>query len=417
MVRFRLIAGLIGLLAGPSSLFGDGERDAGFDYEIHEWGVFTAPRGALWLKQDMLREWQSFPAFFHGVLPGRELAYRGPVTKPVIFFHGKGRGYISTSLKFRAGRPLIWWPPAEYPATGLGRLERDDQAAESILRHAFELNARGGTVEALPATHWVQSLRRVKSAPISGYGSFTRLGQQSWNENFLYYDGLMKLPPVPQVARIEEGVIVESDSDHDWLDVLVIDRSLDGNQVTVGRVDKIERGRQRNEIVLQRMGGDGGAEKALGRDLRRQLILAGLHEDEAQSLLEVWSEGLFERVGLTLCYRIPQATYDHWIELKCEPAPRKTVRVGLVVHHHLEPEFEESILKLVDRLGAERTQDRHDAERQLDGIGAPALDVLAEAARSDDPERALRARKILKSVQSGEKLLDLMKRHERHLSQ
>ena len=45
------------------------------EFELHEWGVFTAPRGAEWLQQDMIHEWMGFPEFFHGVLPERKLNY------------------------------------------------------------------------------------------------------------------------------------------------------------------------------------------------------------------------------------------------------------------------------------------------------------------------------------------------------
>lgn len=127
-----LLIGLVLLLAGVAR--GEDAKAAPAPYELHEWGVFTAPRDAEWLKQDMIEEWISFPEFFHGVLPKRQLNYRGPVAKPVIFFHGEQAAELRLWINFANGRPLIWWPPSEFPATPGGLAPRSSSrfAAEWI---------------------------------------------------------------------------------------------------------------------------------------------------------------------------------------------------------------------------------------------------------------------------------------------
>lgn len=407
----RKLVGLMAMFALSGGAMADRVVPDG-KYAIHEWGVFTAPRGALWLQHDMLAEWRSFPEFFHGVLPGRKLLYRGPVRKPVIHFHGESSEPVNLTLQFSAGRPLIWWPPAEYPANGLGDPIRE---GSSMLNFRVNLGKNEAKQETVSEGHWVEELRKVKAASLWGHGSWGRRGGRTgpWTETFIYYDGLMKLPTTPQVERSEKGVLVTSDSDHAWHDVLVIDRSVDGKEISIGKIARVDKGKQRVPVALTRIGEKELA--ALAAELGGQLTKAGLHEDEAQSLLALWSKDLFHQVGLSLCYRLPRETYDKWISLTAAPAPDKVVRVGLVLHQHLEPEFEDVVASLVDQLGAATVKERNGAEEQLHRIGGAALPVLEKTAKSDNPERAVRARRILQSVKAGEELLKLMERHQEHL--
>lgn len=411
-MRLHRIVATIALSACLGPLGGAEEKKA--DYEVHEWGVFTVPRDAKWLQQDMLSEWQSFPEFFHGVLPGRQLSYRGPVRKPVLFFHGESKDPINLTLKFKEGRPLIWWPPAEFPAGGIVDLAKD---TSGMLNYRIRLGDDSVKLKEVPKGHWVADLRRVKSTSIGGNGGWGSRGGrrgpgggENWSESFIYYDGLMKSPAAPVLKRSKRGVLLRTESDHDWQDVLIVDRSLDGKSLAIGYAPKVGSGKQATEIELTL--GKADAVRGLAKRLVGQLVAAGLHEDEAQSLLDLWSEALFEQSGLTLIYRIPQSTYDDWISLKCEPAPRKTVRVGLVVHQHLEPELEETVNRLVDELSSEGVKARNKAEMELRRICGAAMVALEKSARGDDPERATRAREILKSFATEKDLLKLMEKFE-----
>lgn len=208
-------------------------------WSLHEWGVFTVPRNNDWLKQDMLREWMSFPEFFHGTLPHRDLVYRGPVTKPVIFFHGKESFEIEMLIRFSTGQPLIWWPPVEHPANpsyGV-QLPGDwkDADMNSLLRYVLTLNATG-KIEKVPDGHWVNDLRKVAATPIVVQDSYSNLVSPDDNriaEKFVYYDGLMKPPKPPLVERTGKRISIKSDSGHDWLDVIVVDRSHDSDEVRI----------------------------------------------------------------------------------------------------------------------------------------------------------------------------------------
>ncbi len=388
-----------------------GKLKAENDLEIHEWGVFTAPRNSYWLKQDMLAEWSSFPDFFHGVWPKTKLAYYGPVTKPVIYFHTKSKLNLQLQIDFTTGRPLIWWPPAEFPNTGgfgqrksLTKTRMNIDPDKSLLFN-LQINQGMPNKQQVDAKHWLNHLRKVNSAPLSAHGGFSNFGRGRHGEHFVYYDGVMKCPKAPTVERIDGGIRLKSDSDHDWLDVVVIERTGDEIRIASSVIKKIAAGKHETKIKLIKSTGV----KDLANDLRQRMIDVGLHKDEAQSLLDVWGPGLLERGGLTVFYRIAQKTYDKWLPLATEPAAKKTVRVGWVVHFRLEPELDARVKQLVAQLGSRKYKVRADADKQLREIGGPAFPAIIEAAKKADAEVRLRCEKILAVKKLEQKLRTLMK--------
>lgn len=413
---FRRLLALTGLCLVPLGPILSAKPLLKPDYELHEWGVFTAPRDAEWLKQDMIREWQSFPPFFHGVLPKRKVNYRGPVTKPVIFLHTKGQHDIQLWLRFATGQPLIWWPPAEFPAVGIERpfhraLAQADPV--SVLGFVVKTNEGIDRREAVPEGHWLNALRAVKAAPVSvekSYSSIVHPEGRRIAENFIYYDGLMRPPVAPKVERSKDGITVLTKVDHRCLEVFVMERTPQG-KIRIGSAKEIALGRQSTAIALKEF--DAPSLEPLRKDLHKQLTTAGLHEDEASSLLEVWGPGLFEKSGLSLRYRVPQETYERWLPLVCEPKPKKTVRLGLVVHQHLEPELPKRIPALIEDLGSENFRTRNQADLELRSIGGPALSAIRDATRSKNAEVAKRASAIMKDLAPQDIDLEkLMKRHD-----
>jgi HEAT repeat protein len=110
-----------------------------------------------------------------------------------------------------------------------------------------------------------------------------------------------------------------------------------------------------------------------------------------------------------LIYRIPRRTYDDWLPLTTKPLVKKTVRVGLVVHYHLEPELEAKVKKLVAQLGSRNFAVRNAADHELRTIGGAAFEIIEQAAKSADPEVRARCKNILKIRETEEKLQSLMK--------
>lgn len=401
MLRNVLFLLVFAVLAAPVSL-----RAEEPGYELHEWGVFLAPRNAAWTNLDMKAEWASMPKEFYASFPRKNLAYRGPVLKPVIYFHADKPMKIALDIRFAEGVPTVWWPAAEYPNSESVGIENernllsfrpslvDREAGED--RSPAAANPRELKV---PEGHWVEALREVKASTVFCAGGRSQLGT-SWDaERFIYYDGLMKTPSAPTTTRDGAAVALEVPGDVVWHDVMAIERI--GKQVRVAktwggwdamsdakvRTVKIEMADARPEDLAR-----------LGKELAERLAAAGLNRDEADALVQVWKEGLFEADGLSVFYRVPQATYEKWLPLEAKPAPKKTVRVGLVLHRHLEPELNERVKKLIAQLGSEEFPAREAAQKELLGIGGAAFPMLEEAAGNKDPEIARAAKGILDAL-------------------
>ena len=392
-------------------------------FSIHEWGVFTAPRNAEWLQQDMLREWQGFPDFFQGVLPKRNLLYRGPVTKPVIFFHQvetdrrkSVEQAVSLTIHFANGQPLIWWPPVEFPATGSFGIVPPDKLKEaepySVIQYRLTLAKDIGERKVVPDNHWLTDLRKVKSTPFSVHGSASAKihPDNNWiSESFIYYDGLMKPPAAPSIERTDKGLSIHSDSDHDWYHVYCVDRQLENDAISIGHVSKISKGQRETQLELATNNEAQNLDEVRSK-LKKHVVASGLHDDEAESLLSVWDDGLFKRRGLTLFYQISPETYDEWIPLVVNPKPKDIRRVGLVVHHHLEPELNETIEKMVEQLNSEEFAVRDRAEKLLNEIGGAAAPALKQIVNDGSPELRMRARQLLKRMDTKELLQEIMQK-------
>jgi hypothetical protein len=74
------------------------------------------------------------------------------------------------------------------------------------------------------------------------------------------------------------------------------------------------------------------------------------------------------------------------------PKPQSTVRVGLIYHGHLEPDFAERILELVKQLDAARFADRDAAMKKLLSIGPAALVQLQKMRERKDLSVEVRER-------------------------
>lgn len=375
-------------------------------YELHEWGVFTVPRNAAWANLDMKAEWASMPKEFYSRFPKENLPYWGPVKKPVIYFHADKPIKISLVIRFSEGVPAVWWPAAEHPNSESVRIENE----RNLLRFRPSLVNREAGEDRSPAAanprelkvpegHWVEALRQVDSSQVFCGGGHSRIGRSWDTERFIYYDGLMKTPPAPKVARDGATITLEVPGDAIWHDVMAIER--DGKKVRVAKAwggwNEMLDANSR-EVKIEMVEAKAEDLARLQKELAERLAGAGLNRDEADALVKVWKEGLFEAEGLSVFYRVPQATYDKWLPLEAKPAPKKTVRVGLVLHQHLEPELDERVKKLIAQLGSEEFSARDATQKELLVIGGAAFPMLEEATKDTDLEIARAAKGILQAL-------------------
>src|SRR5262249_14902943 len=139
-----------------------------------------------------------------------------------------------------------------------------------------------------------------------------------------------------------------------------------------------------------------GVEELVG-----QLKAAGLNEDEAKALAQVWRKTFFETEGIGVFYRLPQEIYDQVLPLTVNPKPEKTVRTLLVHHPHCEPDLRERVLALANDLSSDKFQERIEAQRRLTALSKAAFVHLVRARNeAKDPEVKARLAKVVEAFES-----------------
>lgn len=400
---------------------------ADLPFELHEWGVFPVPRNAAWAMLDTRAELAEMPEFFCMMWPKEKLPWHGPVTKPVIYFYPEHAMELSLKIKFADGRPLVWWPAASHPVGGFGdaplnelhfnlrlgdvappgswqRKRLDEIAKRDKEPSPWEMRGLKDTpLPEVPTGHWIEALRAVPATKVFSSGGHSNAGYQGDQvDMFVYYDGLMKAPATPQVARDGAALVVKSNFPYAISDLMVIDRNA--KQTRIGKAFlNVAAGEQTTRVELVSAGegkGDAKTIAALTEDFVQHLTAAGLTKEESVALEKVWHDGLFLHEGLNLFYRVPQETYDAWLPLEAKPKPTKLVRVGIVVHQHLEPELEANVAALIKNLSAEEFEKRQNALQSLMTIGGAAFPILEAAIKNKDTdlETANGCRKVIETL-------------------
>jgi hypothetical protein len=209
-------------------------------------------------------------------------------------------------------------------------------------------------------------------------------------ERFIYYDGLVPIGKRVAVTVEKDMVLVASRVKHAVFDVTVVDRRTP-DHTRVARLVKLEAGAKATELEFTDVDVKEWPEAGLVT-LTKQLKDAGLFEDEAKSLVEVWKKDFFQADGLTLFFRLPQEEYENLLPMKLKPRPEKLVRVGLVLHPHCEPDFAERVANLARDLGSRDFEARERAQKRLEEMGRAAfvhLKRLRETIKSPEAQRRL----------------------------
>jgi hypothetical protein len=136
--------------------------------------------------------------------------------------------------------------------------------------------------------------------------------------------------------------------------------------------------------------------------LRARLVKAGLTESEADLMLAIYAQSIFESEDLVVIYRVPQALIDEKLPLAVYPDAKKIVRVGLVLVRNVDPQISSDIQQLVAQLGDAKYQVREKAAKRLSALGPLASPALKEAAKSTDAEVQFRAERILQEQEPDE---------------
>jgi hypothetical protein len=331
---------------------------------------------------DLRALWDNLPDFVYGYTRGRVVPKDWGAfeirDRPVIFFHAEKPIECQLSIGFFGGMPGVWWPGTLYPAI------RDKKPIKIEKRLEWDLGIKQIPMGWQPKSkeppevandHWFKRLRQVKSEEI-----FARYGLRRDNvdrEKFVYYDGLFPHAKWVKITVEKDSVAVSNRAGHALFDVTVVDRRNEG-KVRIGRLAQFDAGANLkngvNAKTIDFAEVDTTRFVSEASDLLvKQLTVAGLNEDEAGSLVDLWKKEFFETPGLHVFYRLPQDEYDFLLPMKLSPKADSVVRVGLVFHGHLEPELPDRILELVKQLDSPRFAIRNAALKNLQQIGPAAL--------------------------------------------
>jgi hypothetical protein len=342
---------------------------------VHEWGVFRVHDDLDMANADARAIWDDLPKFMYGHTTGRTLPIdsgrpRDLETRlrPVVFFHTPQAVQVRMHIDFPGGMPGVWWPGTRSPnilngkRTEVGthlewQLQLKDAPRDRRPQHEGYRDVTKG--------HWVEKMRQVKCEDV--FATFGDGPRDLDREKFIFYDGLFAQPKRVKVTVEKDRVVLSSQAKYPVHDVTVIDRRGDG-KVRLARLDKLDAGAEVKALDWKEVERDKFSAEAAAV-LVKQLVAAGLFEDEAGSLLDACKRELFETDGLNVFYRLPQSEYERGLPLTMTPRAESLVRVGLVQHAHCEPEFAQRVKELVKQLDDDSFKVREDAQVKLEAMG------------------------------------------------
>ena len=137
-------------------------------------------------------------------------------------------------------------------------------------------------------------------------------------------------------------------------------------------------------------------------ELRKRLAAAGLSEGDIDLMLSLYADAFFKSKETVILFRVPQGMIDEWMPLEVDPDNTKITRVALVMCFKVDPLIRDEVKQLVEQLADDAYAKREKAEQKLRNLGRMAIPALKEAAKSSDPERVVRAERLL--IRQNEKL-------------
>jgi len=396
---------------------------------VHEWGVLSVFNDLKYANVEMKQEWASMPEFFYRQFPTRRLTYQPSFArKPILYFYSDLQSLkVEVNVTFPRGAPVVWWPCCSSPVDdgrnqpSPAKVFRSLQWSGWVGQKVPAGNARAPKAaaqwvqvkpHAMPSKSWLTQARidgpAMFSVPAGRLYPYRPSGSVLETEQFIYYDGLV---PAPDYLRCDglaaESVAVRSSARFDIGDLLLIDRRgwKKGEPVRFAHVKGLAARGSTKAAWRQVPAKDWPTVPAA--ELRRGLLAAGLFAAEANAVLSIWEGGFFHRGGVTGIYLLPRSEYDRLISLAVDPRPTQTVRVGIVLHCHLEgPQAVVARAKeLVAQLEAASYRIRERATRDLSELGPAALPVLRQAlADTVSAEARTRLRQILDGLDASEYL-------------
>lgn len=374
------------------------------DLAVHEWGVFRVHTDAEMANADLAREWNELPEFVYGQINGRNIPqHYGAIEirrRPIVFFHAARPLEVQMKIDFPGGMPGVWWPGTISPA------REGEQRVAMTSSLLWQLGIKQPPKGKLPKTpappqvpkdHWIQALRNVKCDEVFAKYSQNQLDID--REKFVYYDGIFPQGKWLKLAEAGGKITLTSQVKHSVYDVTVIDHRNE-KQVRIARLGELRPGTEFQPADFETGGGEDFTAQS-AKKLTGQLVMAGLFEDEAQVLAELWKKELFDSPGLHVCFRLPQEEYEKRLPMTLSPRPASLVRVGLVVQTLPDPALADKVAALVKELDADDFTLREAAQKKLKAMGRGIYGELVRLQKTElPPEVRIRVQAALAEFDS-----------------
>ena len=439
----------IGLLLSAFILFvliTNAGGEAPEQLQVHEWSVWvTEPT------QGVVNALGGYPSAMPGIVEtarSRRAEPERPNVSPLsmITFSGKPENAVDLSLRMTSGRFVAHWPPADV---------KNNRLAWNDLKVSADAGTDGYGFVA--DDHWFTRARKLDVLPIQ---------RGARTERFLAYDPELNLSLPVRLEGGPDKYRVFNASKYAFKDVLVIAPADGGRRVgwldelpagtsatketksaataeaSAAVTDAFVKVAQVAQAVAaplatkdEAKGTDPAkaatspasadasrktqpeasaeitmsaplSEEQLNAEgasaLKKRLAAAGLKDSEIEFMLSLYGNAFFQASETVLLFRLPQGTIDELLPLDIDPDTAKIARVALVMCFKVDPLIRDQVQKLVDQLGDNSYAKREEAELKLRDLGRMAIPALKEAAKSSDPERVMRAERLL--LRQNEKL-------------
>jgi hypothetical protein len=313
----------------------------GSDLTVHEWGTFTSIAGhdghaVDWLPLSGPVDLPNFVEHF--VDAGLKGGLSGTVRMetPVLYFHASRATTLSVKVSFSRGVITEWYPHADRvePTTGLsnvslhqknaqdGSIAWDSVAVNPIFRADFPRESGDSRYYAA---------RNTSATPVR-----VKAPKGDQQERFLFYRGVSDFPQPVSAILTPDGkkLLVKNLGLEEIPNVVWFERRGKNISYSIGR-------KVRGETILDASKLTGTLD-SLEKDLQEMLVAQGLYADEAQAMIQTWSDSWFEE-GSRLIYIVPSQFVNKILPLSIHPAPTQIVRVFVGRFELISPATEKAV--------------------------------------------------------------------------
>jgi len=275
--------------------------------EFHEWGVILGCT-------------TNETAFATSRPEKPEEPYPFAVDKPVIYLHADDNTTVNVQVDFTSGKPTLTYPEAEVQENTV--IWKNVLIKDSCIEPAVD---GVGADILVPLESIMDELNDVDADCLTYEGI---------QNNFLFYEGEMKLENNIEISANEENATIKNNRDKPIHNArYVVGAYPTGSsvgfsvRVYLADFETVEPGEEKtvrlNDLSLIKW-------TTPKTDLER----IGFTEKEASAFDNIWYDSFFQPSSnpfKQLIYRLDQSEYDEMFPLTVEPTPEKTVRAMYVL--------------------------------------------------------------------------------------